>query len=220
MKLYFIRHGKTQWNLEKRYQGANGDSPLLPQSYEDIKQLASFIEDVSFDVLYTSPLKRTITTSEELLKALHQEQVSVIKDERLKEFDLGELEGKTFVECTKNYPNQIKAFRENPAEYDPSAFGGETFQSVIARGDAFIKDVLAKYGDTEANILVISHGAALNTIIKSQLHVPLADMRKDGGLANTSLSILENKDNSQNFDCLMLNNTSYLTKKPEKSDTV
>ena len=29
MKLYFVRHGKTQWNLEGRFQGANGDSPLL-----------------------------------------------------------------------------------------------------------------------------------------------------------------------------------------------
>ncbi|MEJ6348339.1 histidine phosphatase family protein [Holzapfeliella sp. He02] len=220
MKLYFIRHGKTQWNLEKRYQGANGDSPLLPQSYEDIKQLASFIKSVSFDVLYTSPLKRTIVTSEELIKALHQLDIPIFEDERLKEFDLGELEGKTFEECTKHYPNQIKAFRENPANYDPSAFGGETFQSVMARGDQFIKDLLAEYGDTNANILVISHGAALNTIIKSQLHVPLADMRKDGGLANTSLSILENKPNSSDFDCLMSNNTSYLTKKPEKSDTV
>ncbi len=120
----------------------------------------------------------------------------------------------------KNYPSQIKAFRENPAIYDPSAFGGETFQSVIARGNQFIKEILAQYGSTDANILIISHGAALNAIIKSQLHVPLADMRKDGGLANTSLSILENKNSSQEFECLMLNNTSYLTKKPEKSDTV
>ena len=29
MKFYFVRHGKTQWNLEGRFQGANGDSPLL-----------------------------------------------------------------------------------------------------------------------------------------------------------------------------------------------
>ncbi|MGL5342822.1 MAG: histidine phosphatase family protein, partial [Lactococcus garvieae] len=33
MKIYFVRHGKTQWNLEKRLQGQKGDSPLLPESY-------------------------------------------------------------------------------------------------------------------------------------------------------------------------------------------
>lgn len=101
MKLYLIRHGKTEWNLERRYQGANGDSPLLPQSYEDIKQLASFIKGISFDALFTSPLKRTITTSKELLKALNQTQVLITEDDRLKEFGLGDLEGRTFTECSK-----------------------------------------------------------------------------------------------------------------------
>ena len=36
-KVHLIRHGKTQWNLESRYQGANGDSPLLDQRYKEIE---------------------------------------------------------------------------------------------------------------------------------------------------------------------------------------
>ena len=39
MKLYFVRHGKTLWNLEGRFQGASGDSPLLEKSIETLKQL-------------------------------------------------------------------------------------------------------------------------------------------------------------------------------------
>ena len=38
-RLFFVRHGKTEWNLEGRYQGAHGDSPLLPQSLEEINFL-------------------------------------------------------------------------------------------------------------------------------------------------------------------------------------
>lgn len=34
MKLYFVRHGRTLWNLEGRFQGASGDSPLLPESID------------------------------------------------------------------------------------------------------------------------------------------------------------------------------------------
>ena len=37
MQIYFVRHGKTEWNLASRFQGGHGDSPLLPQSLEDIK---------------------------------------------------------------------------------------------------------------------------------------------------------------------------------------
>lgn len=39
MKFYFVRHGKTQWNLEGRFQGANGDSPLLEESVHDLEKL-------------------------------------------------------------------------------------------------------------------------------------------------------------------------------------
>ena len=41
MKLYFTRHGKTEWNQQKRFQGMTGDSPLLPTSYDEIKQLGN-----------------------------------------------------------------------------------------------------------------------------------------------------------------------------------
>ncbi len=48
MELYFTRHGKTQWNQERRFQGSNGDSPLLPQSYEEIKAFGKKVKYVPF----------------------------------------------------------------------------------------------------------------------------------------------------------------------------
>ena len=38
MKLYFVRHGRTVWNQEGRFQGASGDSPLLPESIDILKK--------------------------------------------------------------------------------------------------------------------------------------------------------------------------------------
>ena len=49
MKLYFVRHGRTVWNLEGRFQGAGGDSPLLPESIETLKELGQYLKDISFD---------------------------------------------------------------------------------------------------------------------------------------------------------------------------
>lgn len=43
-KVYLIRHGKTEWNLQARYQGANGDSPLLANSYHEIELLAQSLQ--------------------------------------------------------------------------------------------------------------------------------------------------------------------------------
>lgn len=56
MKFYFIRHGKTLWNLEGRFQGASGDSPLLEKSIETLKQLGQYLQEIPFDVIYSSDL--------------------------------------------------------------------------------------------------------------------------------------------------------------------
>jgi Fructose-2,6-bisphosphatase len=58
MELYFVRHGKTEWNLAGKYQGGHGDSPLLPESLHDIGLLAKRLADVEIDHMYASPLPR------------------------------------------------------------------------------------------------------------------------------------------------------------------
>ena len=55
-KLYFIRHGKTEWNAEGRFQGAGGDSPLLPESYDQIKMLGNHLKDIEFAHAFSSPI--------------------------------------------------------------------------------------------------------------------------------------------------------------------
>lgn len=63
MDIYFVRHGKTQWNLQSRYQGAGGDSPLLPESYKEMKELAKYYYNVKFERIYASPIKRARVTA-------------------------------------------------------------------------------------------------------------------------------------------------------------
>ncbi|WP_032796977.1 histidine phosphatase family protein, partial [Streptococcus sobrinus] len=46
MRLFFVRHGKTQWNLEGRFQGSKGDSPLLEESVENLKKLGHYLSAI------------------------------------------------------------------------------------------------------------------------------------------------------------------------------
>ena len=71
-KLYFIRHGKTEWNAEGRFQGAGGDSPLLPESYDQIKMLGRHLHDVKFAHAFASSIKRARITAEETLALLDE----------------------------------------------------------------------------------------------------------------------------------------------------
>lgn len=102
-KLYFIRHGKTEWNNEGRFQGANGDSPLLPESYQQIELLGKHLQDIKFAHAFASPIKRARTTADETIRYLKQRPELTLQS-GLVEFGMGVWEGKTFVDVQENWP--------------------------------------------------------------------------------------------------------------------
>ncbi|MCH4171039.1 MAG: histidine phosphatase family protein [Lactobacillus sp.] len=218
-KLYFVRHGKTQWNLEGRYQGGQGDSPLLPQSYQDIVSLGKFLNHVKFSRIYTSPLPRAKMTAIFLKEALGQD-APIIINENLREFNLGKMEGMKFKDVAAKYPKELAAFRNAPGNYNPSRISGETFPELIARMQPVIKHAVRLDKSGQQNLLFVSHGAALVALIQSLLATPIADMRKDGGLTNSSVTILETKDQGQTFKLLKWNDTEFLHHKLTTSDTI
>lgn len=218
-RIFFIRHGKTQWNLEGRYQGANGDSPLLRRSYEEIALLADYLADVKFAHVYASPIKRARLTAIHLIKGLAQ-PLSPTLDSGLREFELGKLEGMYFEDVKEQYPQQYAGFRYHADRYDPTIIGGETFAQVIARMDQVIRRAVAAHPQDDANLLVVSHGAALNAGINGLLNIPMSQMRAAGGLANTSTTILESTDGGRTFTQLARNLTAYLAEQPDATNTI
>jgi broad specificity phosphatase PhoE len=75
MKIYFVRHGKTQWNQERRLQGMTGDSPLYCQkALVEIAALGDYLADLKFDAIFSSPSKRAIDTAMILSERNHQPQ--------------------------------------------------------------------------------------------------------------------------------------------------
>ncbi len=216
MDLYFVRHGKTEWNLEGKYQGCHGDSPLLPESIHDIGLLAKRLENIDFAHAYTSPILRAKRTAEILIKDLG-ENIPLIVVDGLMEFDLGTMEGQKFVDLEKQIPDVIHAFRNEPDKYDYHKIQAESFQSVIKRSNEAVNDIVA-HTPQDASILLVSHGAALVTMIQSLLGAKLADLRKNGGLSNTSLTHLKYKNGK--YTLVEWNETKYLNKKLESSDTI
>ncbi len=92
MKLYFVRHGKTLWNLEGRFQGASGDSPLLDEAKNDIRAVGKRLAKIPFDAVYSSDLQRAVTTTGIILKEIHNPPTIDYTDQ-LREWQLGRLEG-------------------------------------------------------------------------------------------------------------------------------
>ncbi|WP_164507112.1 histidine phosphatase family protein [Companilactobacillus furfuricola] len=216
MDLYFVRHGKTQWNLEGKYQGSHGDSPLLPESIDDIKLLAHRLKDIPFQHAYTSPILRAKRTAELLLDDLGK-KIPLTEVDGLKEFDLGDMEGQRFVDLEKQIPDVIHAFREEPEKYDAAKIHGESFESVIERSNAAINKIVSEYHD-DACLLLVSHGAALVAMIQALLGTSIADLRKNGGLSNSSLTHL--KYDNGHYSLVKWNETKFLNKKLSSTDTI
>ena len=117
MKLYFVRHGRTLWNLEGRFQGASGDSPLLPDSIDILKQLGQYLKEIPFDTIYSSDLPRAVKSAE-IIQSQLQAPCPLKSIPDLREWQLGKLEGLKITTLNSIYPQQIKAFRSNLAQFD------------------------------------------------------------------------------------------------------
>lgn len=216
-KVYLIRHGKTEWNLEARYQGAHGDSPLLPSSYREIQLLAESLRKVPIVHVYASPLKRARVTAGTLIKRLGK-QIPLTIDSRLREFNLGKMEGMHFSDVADQWPQTLHNFRHHPDQFDETVVESESFQQVIDRmGEAIREFCRNNQGE---DIVVVSHGAALNASINALAGASLAHLKDRGGLSNTSTTILTT-DDAEHFKPEKWNDTSYLKKTTvDPTDTI
>ena len=107
MKLYFVRHGRTVWNLEGRFQGASGDSPLLSESIDILKQLGQHLKKIHFDTIYSSDLPRAVKSAE-IIQSQLQSPCPLKSIPNLREWQLGKLEGLKIATLNAIYPQQIK----------------------------------------------------------------------------------------------------------------
>ena len=204
MKLYFVRHGKTLWNLEGRFQGASGDSPLLEKSIETLKQLGQYLQEIPFDVIYSSDLPRAVTSAQ-IIQSQLKDSCPLQETSLLREWQLGKLEGAKFATLKAIYPEQMNALRSNLAKFDSTMFGAESVYQTTQRTIQFIKSLESKPFEY---VMVVGHGANLTASIQTLLGYDTHLLRKDGGLANASVTILETED-FKNFNLIVWNDTSY-----------
>lgn len=148
-KLFFIRHGQTEANVEGILTGTL-ETNLTKKGIEDAKELSLSLMD-KFDFYYCSPLKRTHQT----LIAIKGD-VEFIVDERLTEVFSGEWQGRLKSELPKDDYELYKKGLLNPP-------GGETLEDVDKRINSFLNDMFKKY-KKEDKILIVTHNAFIRNL--------------------------------------------------------
>lgn len=175
MNLYFVRHGQTDWNIQRLTQGWT-DIPLDETGIKQAEALRDKLaqSNLKFDAVYSSPLQRVHRTAE----IVTSENYEIMLDDRLKERNCGKFEGK---------PRDL-IFNYEIDFLDPvvnsDAFGVEPINHMTERVRAFLEELKSKYAD-DANILIFtSNGVMLRS------HIVITGASHKGGLpefANSEL---------------------------------
>lgn len=150
--LYFVRHGETDWNAERRYQG-QVDIPLNEKGRLQARRNGSALRDVlphpeTIDFI-ASPLGRARETMEIIREALSLPRVGYRVDDRLKELCYGNWEGKLQADLPKLDPDGLATRKLDPFRWRP--IGGESYADLLVRSSDWLSSIT---GDT----VVVAHG--------------------------------------------------------------
>ncbi|NLZ71705.1 MAG: histidine phosphatase family protein [Clostridiaceae bacterium] len=158
MRLYIVRHGQTDWNEMKRFQG-QVNIPLNDTGYEQTLNLKEAIKDLQYDVVYSSPLIRCL----DMAKTINENKKPIIIEPLIIEMAFGIHEGESFANPEEFEPNHpLHNYFFDRANYIPT-YGAESFQQLMQRGERFLENISKQHKGE--NILAFSHGAYIRSLI-------------------------------------------------------
>lgn len=203
MEIYFIRHGQTKWNEEKRFQG-HSDSPLTEKGISQAILLGEHLKEIEFDKFYSTSLKRAYDTAK-YIRGNREIEITIF--DAFKEISMGEMEGANREEFVKLYPLQHEYFFADQVEYDPSPYNGESFLELRER----VKKGLEEFVELNKNykrVLVVSHGATLKVLMHLIYQEDLSTLKDIEIPKNTSYSIVKYENGK--YEVLDFSNISHL----------
>ena len=174
MKIYYVRHGQTDWNLARKMQGGGTEKELNETGINQANETRKELENVKYDIVICSPMYRAKQTAEIINQ---NRNVQTIIDERIRERKLGKLEGH---EITDEIENQIWDYDLNYQIPD-----GENLHDFEKRILDFLEDIKKKYSDK--TVLIVAHGGVAK-VIKAHLYgMPKSKLLSDIPMKNCEI---------------------------------
>lgn len=154
MTLYIVRHGQSEWNAAHRVCGAT-DSPLTEkgraQAAETAALVAEMTRDAPLDLIIASPLSRALETGQAIRAACGGE-IPLITDDRIREINFGENEGRDV---------RDSAFQAEKRIFPRRHPGGESMLGFTHRIYGFLDELRVKYADKR--VLLACHNGICRT---------------------------------------------------------
>ncbi|WP_297816100.1 histidine phosphatase family protein [uncultured Lactobacillus sp.] len=163
MEVVILRHGTTDLNKDGMIQGSSVDPDLSVEGREYAQKAAKNFDPSQFDAIYVSPLKR----AQETARIFVGHEAKLNTDDRIKEMDYGQWDGKSVKEYHKQYPDAFDyrgLLTDNMYKYNKTAESRQHFEDRIAD---FFDELYKKHPNDK--VLVVCHGVVSRMIVAHYL---------------------------------------------------
>lgn len=201
-KVFLVRHGETIWNVDRRFQGQT-DVPLNEKGRRQAEALGRKLSGEKFAAIYASDLRRAYETAA-LVARGHNLPVQKCPD--LREINFGCWEGLTMSDIESKYKIIFQQWLVNPLTTRIPQ--GENLAEVAVRSVRAVRAIINSHPDSQ--VLLISHGGAIRTIVSSALGIDLNQYWRLK-LDNASLTVIDYYDQGDKAILELFNDCSHLS---------
>lgn len=197
MLIFFVRHGLTDWNKERRFQGTC-DIPLNADGLAQAQRAAARCKELGFERIYHSTLKRAAQTAQAVADAAG---APLIAHTGFNEVCMGLFQGLNHAQAREQYPDS--RYFDDPVHAAPPE--GESLLQLQERALRALEFVEQDAAGCE-RVAVVSHGALLKTLLSAVAGIPLESFSKFD-ISNGSISVIESKNGARRL--ITLNSMSH-----------
>lgn len=188
---YIVRHGESEANVQKIFQGQKINTPLTDKGKEQAKKLADELRNVQIDVVISSDLTRAHQTAEIIANS---KNLQVRLDIRFRERSMEKYDGMKTHDFLKLYTEEnwrcLSDEEKLSHKLDPT---DENFNEIYNRFIDGLQELALTYKNK--TILIVSHGGVIRGFLIKNGYGNFEDV---GGIENTGY--IKIKSNGKNFD--------------------
>jgi probable phosphoglycerate mutase len=184
LTLYFLRHGQTPASRGDMFCGSGLDPELTDEGAQMAQAFAAAYRTTPWSAVYTSPLRRTVSTARPLCEACG---LGVELRDDLKEIGYGAWEGKTRDEVERDHHDDYIKWTADPAWHAPT--GGERAVVIARRAQRTIEEINQRFD--AGNVLIVSHKATIRIMLCALLGIDVGRFRYRLLCPVSSVSVVE-----------------------------
>ena len=178
MRIYFLRHGETDWNVARRIQGRT-DIGLNSNGVRQAKLWRPFFDRIPLAGVYSSSLSRAVDTA-----VLASSRPACVIEE-LNERHYGEWEGKVWSDIAGRDPDFDRRWRLA----DSSPPGGESRLQLHARVSRAMDSIVASH-DANSELLVVAHGGSGKAVLSYAMELSIDQTSGMPAIGNATMTLL------------------------------